>query len=285
VRAFCTDVAVARIIAPTLTTAERVERFGEPRLQVIFANMPTEDFQQEYESTFVDEATAYITWEQIKTIEAAHRGPCLFATGVDDAMHAIDELAKLVDDSKVEKQLCAGVDIGRTRNTTEIYVVGVSTLNSLPLRLAITLDNEPFDNQEAVIARVVTALPVIGAYIDRNGIGANLAENLERDHPGKVAGVNFTNASKLLWATDTKMLVEQARAPIPVDRELRLQIHSIKRLKSPSNNVIFDTDRNQKHHADKFWAWSLAQAVYMALARPSRDTVVVDDTSVAISPY
>jgi hypothetical protein len=27
-----------------------------------------------------------------------------------------------------------------------------------------------------------------------------------------------------------------------------------------SNNLVFDTERNEKHHADRFWAWALALA-------------------------
>jgi len=54
------------------------------------------------------------------------------------------------------------------------------------------------------------------------------------------------------------MLIQQHKTPLPVDREIAYQIHSIKKLITPSKNVVFDTERNEKHHADKFWAWALA---------------------------
>lgn len=96
--------------------------------------------------------------------------------------------------------------------------------------------------------------------IDQNGIGRNLAENAAKRFPAKVAPENFTNETKRMWATDAKMLIQQNRTPLPVDKDLAYQIHSIKRMVTSSNNLVFDTDRNEKHHADKFWAWALALA-------------------------
>jgi phage FluMu gp28-like protein len=85
-------------------------------------------------------------------------------------------------------------------------------------------------------------------------------KNLSKRFPVKAEGVDFTNATKQLWATDSKMLFQQHKVPIPVDRELAYQIHSIKKMVSPSKNLIFDTARNEKHHADKFWGHSLGLA-------------------------
>ena len=101
----------------------------------------------------------------------------------------------------------------------------------------------------------------------------------------RVVGVDFTNATKTLWATDAKMLIQNRRTPLPVDREIAYQIHSIKRLVTASKNLVFDTERNEKHHADKFWAWALA--LHGGYQRPpaSGELVVVHDEALAISPY
>jgi hypothetical protein len=53
-----------------MATADRVEMFGTDRLKAIYANMPEDDFQQEYEAAYVDEVTAWITWEEIKAAQA-----------------------------------------------------------------------------------------------------------------------------------------------------------------------------------------------------------------------
>lgn len=279
---FCTDVAQALRAAPTLTTAQRVARFGNERIQAIWANMPEEDFRQEYETEFVDETTAWITWDEIKAVQQADL-VCLLASGADEALLLIAAAADLVRQGQIEAALAAGVDVGRTRNTTEIYLVGLTMTGHLPLRLAITLDGTPFDDQLDVLIRTITGLPVTAMLIDRNGIGMNLAESMQRMFPGRALGVNFTNPSKTVWATDAKMLIQQRRTPLPVDREMAYQMHSIKRTVTASKNLVFDTARNEKHHADKFWAWALSLAA-AAGGVPGPDEVVDLAERVEISP-
>lgn len=263
VQAFCTDVATARRVAPTLTTAERVARFGTERLQAIAANIPDEDFVQEYECGFVDEATAWITWEEIR---AAQDGDLAWLPAVcrgsdtSAAYAAIAATAEAARQRQIEPTFGAGMDVGRTRNTTELFLVGISTLGSYPLRLAITLDAVPFDDQLAVASAALRSLPIAKLLIDRNGLGMNLAETLAKQFPGKAEGVDFTQPSKVLWATDAKMLIQRKKTPLPVDRDLAYQIHSIKKTVTAAKNLVFDTARNEKHHADKFWAWALALA-------------------------
>lgn len=288
VQAFCVNVGEARRLAPSLTTPQRVEMFGNERIQAIFANMPQEDFAQEYECIFVDETTAWITWEEIRDVQSEDL-ICRIATSrdqdVESATQAIDDVATLVQQNRMEQVLVGGLDIGRTRNTTELFFVGINNLFQYPLRLAITLDAMPFDHQRDVIAYAMQVLPVVGLLVDQNGIGRNLAENLENLFPGKVAGMDFTNQSKLLWATDAKTLIQQRKTPLPNDRDIAYQIHSIKRMVTGSKNLVFDTARNEKHHADKFWAWALALATARVVNTPSATQTVTYEDFVEISPY
>ena len=188
----------------------------------------------------------------------------------DQALAAIGQLAELVAAGEVETTFGAGYDVGRTRNTSELYLVGISTLKSYPLRLAITLDNCDFDNQLDVLVKAMESLPILKILIDQNGIGRNLAESVEKRFPIKAEGVDFTNPNKRLWATDGKMLFQQRRAPIPADRDLAYQIHSIKRKITAAKNMVFDTEKNEKHHADKFWALMLALASATNIPRPQQ---------------
>jgi phage FluMu gp28-like protein len=291
VQAFCLNVKEARKMAPTLTTSQRVEMFGNDRIKAIFGNLPEEDFQQEYECVFVDESTAWITWEEIKEVQDAYLA-CHIATSREKdtgaAMQAIDDLVVLVRTGQVEGVLVGGLDVGRTRNTTELFLVGINNLGSYPLRLAITLDAMPFDQQFDVVAYALQRLPIVGLLVDQNGIGRNLAENLERAFPGRVAGVDFTHQNKLLWATDAKTLIQQRKTPLPAERDIAYQIHSIKRTITGSKNLVFDTAKNEKHHADKFWAWALALATARVVGAPAQtQTIVYEETEnvVTISPY
>ena len=254
---FSTNVVEARVVAPMLVTAERVARFGNPRIRSLFDNMLLEDFAQEYECEFVDESTAWIPWEEIKAIQRPDLD-CFIVSGKDAGLQAIEALVPRVPAGRAEVVMAAGVDVGRTRNTTELYVVGISPAGNYPLRLAVTLDNTAFDDQLSVLSLALRRLPIACFYIDQNGIGRNLAENLERDHPGKAHGATFTNATKALWATDAKMLIQQHKPIIPANRDLAYQIHSIKRRLTPSKNMVFDVEASEKHHADKWWAWALS---------------------------
>src|SRR5690606_15689550 len=114
---------------------------------------------------------------------------------------------------------------------------------------------------------VMRRLNVRKMNIDQNGIGRNLAEKMVASWPTKCEGIDFTNETKHEMAADTKMLFQQRRVPIPVDRDLAYQIHSIKKMISASKKNVFDTDRNEKHHADKFWGLALS---YKAINRGLR---------------
>lgn len=273
VASFCTNLPRAIQEAPALDTAARVARFGNERIQALFANMPLEDFQQEYECTVADESTAWISWAEIR---AAQDADLVFfqATGRESdlsaAMAAIDQLAG----ANVEAILAAGFDVGRTRNASELFVTGITTDRRFPLRLAVTLENVSFDDQLNVLAYAMHRLPIMALLIDRNGIGMHLAENMERLFPGRAAGMVFTAQSKLKWATDAKALIQQHRTPLPVDRPIAYQIHSIKRLVTAAKNLVFDVDRNEKHHADKFWAWALALSGAILMMSPEQDGIV-----------
>lgn len=275
---FCTNVREAIHTAPSLITLERVERYGNDRIQAICANISEDDFQQEYECEYVDESTAWISWEEIKTVQDAEL-LCLISENnktIDNALSTIDSLANLIRQGKIEATFGAGYDVGRVRNTSELFIIGQSTTNSYPLRAAITLDNCEFDNQLEVISYAISQLPITLMMIDKNGLGMNLAENSEKRFPAKAQGVDFTNATKALWASSAKMLIQQRKTPLPVNRDIAYQIHSIKKIITPAKNVVYDTERNEKHHADKFWAWALGLAAASLVSPPPAGQTVND---------
>ena len=258
---FCNNLAEAIASARLLETEERVRLFGKTRLINIYENMVLEDFKQEFESEFVDETTAWVTWEEIKVCQDAEL-VCARATAkqgkLNEAFAAVDELAHLIALGTVELSYYGGLDIGRKRNTSELGLIGVSTTGALPLRLHISMDGLEFDDQEMIVEHALKSLPVTKLLIDRNGLGMQIAENMGRKFPSKAVGVDFTNATKQLWATNLKMLFQQRRPVLPPDRELSRQLHSIKKIVTANKNNVYDTDTNEKHHADMFWMLALA---------------------------
>lgn len=182
VQAFCKNVKLARLLAPKMTTSQRVEMFGKDRIKAIFINTPEEDFNQEFECLFVDEATAWITWDEIKFAQSLGENlHCIIATGkkgdLSRLFEAINELKRLIQEQKVENVLALGMDIGRTKHASEIILVGCSIGGTFPVRLILTMENVEFNDQLNVLMKVMELLPIKKGLIDQTGIGRNLAEN------------------------------------------------------------------------------------------------------------
>jgi phage FluMu gp28-like protein len=256
VGALCKDVRLAASVVPAMPTAERVAAFGTPALIDIFENMFLEDFCQEYECAWVDEATAWISWELIQRNQGAEH-LWWHAKSTTEALALIPEILTAIRDRRCEAALAGGIDVGRKHDLTEFMVVGRGTTEALPLRLSVSLDRVPYDEQQGCFQQLITRLPFTQVYVDQNGIGAQLAENLRR-LTGKAQGVDFTNPSKEVWAVGARLQFERGHAPIPLDRDLAYQLHSIKKKVTAAKHNTFDTESNEKHHADKFWALALA---------------------------
>lgn len=259
--ALCKDIDAAELEAPGMPTEDRVFRFGTPRLISLFENMTLEDFQQEYECNWVDESVSWIDWDLIKRNQMLHQEEKHWyrkVKGINAGMNAVMEVMEQIRDGHIEQSLTAGVDIGRTRDTTEIILTGQQKFtNQLPYRLHVTLEKTEFKDQEAMLRKVLDVLPVTQMLIDRNGIGAQLAENVSAHYP-QAEGVNFTNETKALWAIEAKLRAQRGEVPIPLERDFAYQVHSIRKKVTGAGNTQFDNDANDKHHADMFWAWALA---------------------------
>lgn len=240
---FCTDVARAQAEAEGLETAERVHAFGQPTLVDIFHTMEIDDFRQEYELSFNDESQTFFPYDLI------------FACCQDDldTYETIDSLLR-----KTEGDLYAGFDVGRTRNTSELIVLE-KTGKRVTYRMGKSFDRSRFQAQEAFLRELLKASPRIRRLcIDRHGIGMNLAENLRTEFRSRLEGVALVGQVKESLAVNLKIGFESEAVAIPRTRELTAQIHSIKKTPTEAGYARFDTEKNERHHADKFWALALA---------------------------
>ena len=61
-------------------------------------------------------------------------------------------------------------------------------------------------------------------------------------------------------AIDVKRGLEQREFLLSNDKEFHRQIHSIKRTSNGGKYFRYDAERNEKGHADSFWAWALANS-------------------------
>ncbi|HHY47109.1 MAG TPA: hypothetical protein GX506_07415 [Firmicutes bacterium] len=243
---FCLNVPTARREAEAMSTDERVERFGTPILKMIRQSMDLESFQQEYECVFIDEATAYIPWDLI-----------LAAAKDEDELECYADLEAFLS-YRAQGPLWAGYDVGRKRNASELIVLE-QIGDRFYQRLLITLEKTRFQDQRETLCRLLTARSDVRRLcIDATGMGMQLAEELTERFPGRAEGVTLTGQVKAELAPLTKIAFEDRNIWIPANRDLMQQIHSVKKIVTAAGNVRFDSNHDEKHHADKFWALALA---------------------------
>jgi len=252
---FCTDLARARNEAPKMESDARVHAFGQPTLVDIFHTMERDDFQQEYELSFNDESQTYFPYD-------------LIFSCCQDEMEISHSIAKIVSGTKGD--LFAGFDVGRTRNTSELIILERKP-KRLVYRMGRSFDRSRFQVQEAFLKEMMKSSPRFRRLcIDRHGIGMNLAENLRTEFRSRVEAVAMLGQMKESLAVGLKIAFENEGIAIPRDRDLTGQVHSIKKSSTGAGYARFDTETNEKHHADKCWALALAVHASGALKKPRR---------------
>jgi len=172
-------------------------------------------------------------------------------------------------------------------------------------RLVRTLSNTPFAEQLAFARELLSlrragggpvgqptdregqALPLqsTGEYlirracIDSTGMGAPLAESLEREFGPRVEPVVFTAAVKEDMAYRVRRRMEQRLDLIPDGPEIARAFGAVKKLTTVAGNTRFDAERTELGHADEFWAKALAD-----LAAEQRPTSHLSDGVIVGTP-
>lgn len=152
----------------------------------------------------------------------------------------------------------AGWDIARNRDLSVIWLnelVGDVTWT----RGVIEMRNLPTPDQ---VREAKALLPWIRRInIDQSGMGLAIAEQLERDYPGKVEGVQFTQPKKEALAVFARRRMEEMKVRIPDDEGVRASFRAVKKTQNAIGQTRFDTEHDAKlGHADHWWAFCLAEA-------------------------
>lgn len=97
--------------------------------------------------------------------------------------------------------------------------------------------------------------------IDMSGMGLAIFEQLAREFPGRVEGVQFTQAKKEAMAVRVKERMEKRLLRLPDDDEIRQSFMALKRQVTATGLVRFDSEHDTHYgHSDHFWACALAEA-------------------------
>lgn len=200
----------------------------------------TELYNQEYMCTFSDRLIAFLTWDLIRKSQSSNVS---LIRSLDYLQHC-------------GRKLYAGVDIGRRHDLTVIWVLSRAG-DIFKTESVFVMDRVPFRKQEKFLGDLLKTKQVMGCCIDEQGIGMQLAENLQADFPGIVKPISPTNANKSEMANRIKIAMENGEFLMPVDDEVRDDFESIEKLVSSAGNVILSAPRSASGHGDRFWAAAL----------------------------
>lgn len=206
-------------------------------------------YRQEFLCEFLDEAHALLPWQAI-------------AACADASLRPAESVAALADDPR---ELFAGVDIGRLRDLTVVWVLARDRASTGPLvTVAIfELAAAPFRQQQALIHALLAIPRLRRCAMDAAGLGMQLVEEAQsRFGSHRVEAVTPTPAMRTQLAGGLRVAVEGRRIVIPQDERIFRDWHSVERTVSSGGHLRLAVPRREGSHADRFWAAALA--VYAA---------------------
>ncbi|MGP9788936.1 phage terminase large subunit family protein [Roseinatronobacter sp. NSM] len=213
------------------------------------AGMADEDkWAQEYELKWLDEATAWLSYDLIAANEHPAAGlPALYQGG----------------------PCFVGVDIA-ARNDLFVIWVMEQVGDVLWTREIIARRRISFAEQDQLLADVMQRYRVVRCAIDQTGMGEKPVEDAKRNHgASRVEGVLFSSAIKLDLATALKEAMEERRARIPAgDVVLRADLHAIQSQVGITGARRLVADGDSDGHADRFWAGALAVSAARSTYQP-----------------
>lgn len=193
---------------------------------------------QEYELKWLDEASAWLSYDLINAAENDRAG--LFENYAGGPCYV-------------------GVDIGRRH---DLFVVAVleKVGDVLWTREIIERKGATFAEQDFLLDDVMQRYRVLRACMDQTGMGEKPVEDAKARHGStRVEGVLFTGTNKLTMATLGKQAFEDRRIRIPLGvQALRSDLHKLQKVSGPTGAPRFVAESDNSGHADRTWALFLA---------------------------
>lgn len=235
-------------------------REGCPRdIDELRRNLMDDDaWSQEYELKWLDEASAWLPYELITSVEDPAAGrPELYGGGA----------CYLGNDIAVRKHLWIAwvwEEVGDVLWTREVRV----------------LKRKKFSVQDAVMDELMERYRVARLAMDQTGMGEKPVEDAKKRYgEHRVEGVLFTVANKLIMATAGKQAFEDRAVRIPAgDPVLRADLHKLKKVSGPTGQPRFVAEADAAGHADYAWGCFLGiNAADRGLQPPAGASVEADD--------
>lgn len=153
-------------------------------------------------------------------------------------------------------RLYAGVDIGRKRDLTVLWVVE-QLGDVFYTRHIEALQNMPKPEQEKIIWPWIEKCDRV--CFDNTGLGIGWTDDAQaRFGKYKVEAVNFSAKTKEALAYPVRGAMEDRRLRIPYDPQIRADLRSVTKQTTSAGNIRFTAERTPDGHADRFWALALS---------------------------
>lgn len=196
-----------------------------------------DSWSQEFELQWLDEASAWLSYELIASRESStcsldgsqYRGGDVYI-GNDVGLRGDLWVAWALE------------DVGTHFNTIEVA----------------TLRRSTFAQHDEVIDRMFNQYKVRRFCGDQTGMGERTIEEYKRRYGSRTEGVLFTIANKQALAMLGKSCFEDGRVSVPADQEIRNDLHKLRKVTSATGGIRFDASRDSQGHADRTWALFLA---------------------------
>lgn len=194
-------------------------------------------FRQEFLLEFLDEASAWLPYDLINTVEHTEAGNPEGYQG---------------------NPVYLGLDLAMRRDlwvATVLELVG----DVLWCREIVARRRPSYAERESIIAGLFERYTVARLCVDQTGLGEDITQRYQRLYGEfRVEGILFTAPNKLALANGIKEAFEDRKIRIPIDPQLREDLHKIKKLVTATGAVRFDADSDSQGHADRFWSLALA---------------------------
>ena len=155
-----------------------------------------------------------------------------------------------------QRDLYAGLDIGRTNDLTVLWIV--ERLGDVfYTRKIITLQKMSKPDQEKVLWPWMACMKRI--CIDYTGLGIGWGDDAQKQFGEyRVELINFNSQTKEHLAYPVRGYMEDKKIRIPYDSHVRADLRAVTKVVSLSGNIRFTAERNANGHADRFWGLALA---------------------------
>lgn len=167
---------------------------------------------------------------------------------------------------QVTGRLYAGVDIGRKRDLTVLWVVE-KLGDVLYTRHVEVMERMRKSDQEKILWPWFERCDRV--CIDATGLGIGWADDAQDKFSShRIEAVTFTGQVKEALAYPVKGAMEDRTLRIPEDPTIRADLRKVQKVTSAAGNIRFVAEATPDGHADRFWALALATHASAAASGP-----------------